>query len=181
MCSYVKGAKKCRTCGGIKDYRSFYKASGNTDGYENQCKLCKSNSRDPETRRTFVKQWRAKRVEEGFYGYCDSCKEPLGRNENGRKSPYCRDCAKGYKHPNFSGGYLNRDGYRIVFGKLEHRVVMEEFLGRKLEKDENVHHINGVKTDNRLQNLELWNTSQPSGQRIADKVRWAREILERYT
>jgi len=58
---------------------------------------------------------------------------------------------------------------------------MEEYLCRKLEKDENVHHINGVRTDNRIENLELWNTSQPSGQRIADKVKWAKEILERYT
>ena len=63
---------------------------------------------------------------------------------------------------------------------LEHRFVMEAFLGRPLARDENVHHLNGDRTDYRLRNLELWSTSQPCGQRIGDKVKWAREIIDRY-
>lgn len=75
---------------------------------------------------------------------------------------------------------INAQGYRQRGKLLEHRLVMEEHLGRKLVKGENVHHINGVRDDNRLENLELWVKSQPAGQRMVDLVEWAREILETY-
>lgn len=85
----------------------------------------------------------------------------------------------------------NRDGYTIVKvpghpeskatgWALEHRVVMSDHLGRPLLDHESVHHLNGVRSDNRLENLELWSKSQPWGQRVTDKVAWAREILDLY-
>ena len=62
----------------------------------------------------------------------------------------------------------------------EHRLVMQEHLGRELIEGENVHHKNGIRNDNRIENLELWSTSQPYGQRIEDKVKWAKELLALY-
>lgn len=88
-------------------------------------------------------------------------------------------------------GYLTPQGYRRMYSPkhpnsdksgyvMQHVIVMSEMLQRPLFKGENVHHKNGVKDDNRPENLELWVTMQPTGQRPEDLVAYANEILRRY-
>lgn len=84
----------------------------------------------------------------------------------------------------YGDGHINRLGYREIYvggvRVLEHRHVMAQHLGRPLLKGEEVHHRNGQRADNRLENLELWSHSQPAGQRIEDKVAWAKQLLAEY-
>jgi len=82
-------------------------------------------------------------------------------------------------HGYIIGSVTRVDGSRGK-GVMQHRYIMEMHLGRLLREDENVHHKNGVRDDNRIENLELWSKRQPAGQRVEDKTAWALEWLRDY-
>ena len=89
--------------------------------------------------------------------------------------------------PHFKGGRRRDDnGYILIFigsegGRTrycsEHRLIMEQALGRKLRKGETVHHKNGRRDDNRLANLELWKSKHPGGQRVQDLLAFAVSVI----
>jgi hypothetical protein len=116
-------------------------------------------------------------------GWCRKCYsawqahgDPLARSEVFKKYRQDKVDDQGYVQV-FAPDHANaRKSKRVP----KHRMVMAEFLGRALRANENVHHKNGVKTDNRIENLELWVTSQPKGQRPQDLVEHAKKILRTY-
>lgn len=119
---------------------------------------------------------------------CPACDNPMSK-----RSKLCRTCSnqlnprKRHKGGRVfhSAGYVmirepehprSRSNNGYVF---EHILVMEQALGRYLHHSESVHHLNGVRDDNRPENLELWVKPQPTGVRASDAISWALETLRR--
>jgi hypothetical protein len=103
---------------------------------------------------------------------------------------YSRELVKermtGENNFGWKGGVtLNKRGYIETKhgehrGKLQHRILYEKHYNVSLLPHQNLHHINGDKTDNRIENLELWDCSQPYGQRVEDKIKYYFKLVEDY-
>lgn len=100
---------------------------------------------------------------------CKTCAKPFKVWPCRKNAIYCnRKCYKriGSDNPKWKGGFLINDGYKYIYKPnhpdstqmgyvLEHRLVMEEKIGRRLNKNETIHHLNHNRLDNRPENLHL--------------------------
>jgi hypothetical protein len=167
--------KICTKCKISKNLEEFTFHKRNKDGYGCWCKLCMNahcrlrNKNDPlkkDNERTRIRY----RIKKGIpldIPIGEVVKIGIGKGYK-NKHGYISLCRK--KH------FASRKDGRV----FEHILVMAEHLGRRLKIDETVHHKNGIRDDNRLENLELWKKGQPPGSRLEDKITWAKSLLEEY-
>lgn len=106
---------------------------------------------------------------------CSFCKNltvkkyfEFARNDNNFCGNECRiNYFVGDKNPYWNGGESHHQGYKMIrciseegsLYKREHRLIVEDLIGRPLKEDEVVHHINGVRDDNRVENLKIMTRS----------------------
>lgn len=122
---------------------------------------------------------------------CPTCKREFalkrflnwrGHSEGFRGAKFCsKHCAYEAQRQDW---HVDKNGYRFCTsngkGIYEHRIVMERSIGRPLRSHETVHHKNGIRTDNRIENLELWSSRHGKGQRVEDKAEFAFDFLREY-
>ena len=167
-------SKKCATCKIEKNREEFWTNKDKASGLHFECKSCGA-----EKLKNRPNEWKEK--------------EKIRNRIRGRKKlGLSTDLSISYKRSKdmekwrmISNGYIvigrpNHPNARKCGMIFEHVFIMSEFLGRPLNKKETVHHKNGLRYDNRIENLELWSHSHPHGQRIEDKIAWCKEFLDQY-
>jgi hypothetical protein len=160
--------KICSKCKLSKTLDKFHKSISGKLGVRSDCKDC-------------VK---LRQIATGAYSHNKKNICSCG-NPKSFASLQCQRCARPPLEGREPTWRKDKSGYIISQDKnkktiWQHRYILEKRLNRKLFNHENVHHKNGIRDDNRLENLELWSKSQPAGQRVSDKIEWCKWFLEQY-
>jgi hypothetical protein len=186
--------KSCKNCSKHFDYPGYF------------CHWCSQKIREEKRKGIPCKSCgEIKPISNKTFHLCNTCyrkkredddpiykeKKRIGKFKSRRKCRGQDPEAPLMKRKNGDGS-LDKNGYFQITrvghpnctsksGRIaEHTFVMSEYLGRALRKNESVHHKNGIRNDNRIENLELWHKGQPAGQRLEEKIKWAKEFLENY-
>jgi hypothetical protein len=168
---------KCPSCKIEKKRNEFWVSKSKSNGLHFQCIACEKQKRhtDEYREKRRPNERRKRRIQLGL--------DPDYEGKYKRKhNPETRTLSQNGYWYIFRPGHPNaQKGLRPTRGRIfEHKFVMSEHLGRPLKLDECIHHKNGIRTDNRIENLELWKKGQPAGARLEDKLKWAKELLEEY-
>lgn len=167
--------KKCNACAEEKDQSEFYVDNRSKTPYCH-CKVCHQKS---------IIEWKKKYPEK----YQEQLDKRLVKYRNKRGIPLDKPRMP-KKCPE---GTIGKNGYRVLRDKknlghpccsdkkgriFAHVLAMYNHLGRPLRKGETIHHKNGIRDDNRIENLELWDRRHPPGQRVVDRIKYYKEYLE---
>jgi hypothetical protein len=167
-------SKACRRCRQVKTLDNFTKDKNQKDGKNRWCRSC-------------VHEDYTAKVARRDHRCCD-----CGKRTANRTAERCHRCAARHRDRFAKRRHVHTSGYVMLMGRwdhpnatkegrlLEHVLVMSEHIGRPLRPQETVHHRNGIRGDNRIENLELWSGDHPYGQRTSDQVAWAKRILMTY-
>ena len=173
---WVNETTTCLHCGEVRPFPRLLKSGA----YDYTRRLYCSNTCARESVHRAGKYPQDRRSNPPMF-VCQGCSKILERRYNKANQGYdysqkfcSKECSLKLQSAEARGYSIDKKGYVILtsrksgtnYQQPEHRAVMERMLGRELTPHETVHHRNGIRTDNRPENLELWASRHPRGQRV---------------